>query len=499
MALARRDAGVPVAHGAVHAAVPSWCWCRCRAEVAERVEAYAARARGRRLHCMRVARRYATGSLGLALIDFQRSGYMETWDPTHTGAAAHGACARRGVGECAATTRSSRRGGQRLRGLSRRLARAGHVAKFYDARGFVVPRPAAAARRRCSRSTTGCTCSTDYGSTVECEIEVFGFIARANDDPRGFSLLAMVVSLFETGYLPSAAGSVRSTTAGTCRTKGMAGAARRRDAPGRAVRRARGRSRPAGGRLVRVRRPPGRGGAGRSSGSSRSPSGRSRPGRSTRGHPAASRRTSTRPRAPRPRPRAARTTPTARRRRRRARGASAVSGARSSLSDMTSTEDGAPIATPVPLQERLEQLAKLKEEALHAGSEAAVQRQHERGKLTARERIELLLDPGSFVELDMLARHRAHGFGIENNRPLTDGVVTGWGTIDGRKVFVFSPGLHDLRRRARRGLRREDPQGDGPRGVRRRAAHRPQRRRRRAHPRRRRVARVATAASSSAT
>jgi acetyl-CoA carboxylase carboxyltransferase component len=91
-----------------------------------------------------------------------------------------------------------------------------------------------------------------------------------------------------------------------------------------------------------------------------------------------------------------------------------------------------------PLNERLDELAKLKEEALHAGSESAVRRQHERGKLTARERIDLLLDPGTFVELDMLARHRAHGFGIENNRPLTDGVVTGWGTVDGRKVFVFS-------------------------------------------------------------
>ena len=80
----------------------------------------------------------------------------------------------------------------------------------------------------------------------------------------------------------------------------------------------------------------------------------------------------------------------------------------------------------------------LREQALHAGSAAAVERQHERGKLTARERIDLLLDPGSFVELDMLARHRAHGFGIEDTRPLTDGVVTGWGTVDGRKVFVFS-------------------------------------------------------------
>ena len=96
-------------------------------------------------------------------------------------------------------------------------------------------------------------------------------------------------------------------------------------------------------------------------------------------------------------------------------------------------------ALPVhPIEERLEQLAELREQALHAGSPAAVERQHKRGKLTARERIDLLLDPDSFVELDMLARHRAHGFGIEDNRPLTDGVVTGWGTVDGRKVFVFS-------------------------------------------------------------
>src|SRR5689334_25315120 len=91
-----------------------------------------------------------------------------------------------------------------------------------------------------------------------------------------------------------------------------------------------------------------------------------------------------------------------------------------------------------PIEDRLDELSKLKEEALHAGSEAAVQRQHDRGKLTARERIDLLVDPGSFHELDMLARHRAHGFGIENTKPYTDGVITGWGTIDGRKVFLFS-------------------------------------------------------------
>ena len=93
---------------------------------------------------------------------------------------------------------------------------------------------------------------------------------------------------------------------------------------------------------------------------------------------------------------------------------------------------------PHPIEERIEQLAKLKQEALQPGSAAAVERQHSRGKLTARERIDRLVDPGSFVELDQLARHRAHGFGIENNRPLTDGVVTGWGTVDGRKIFLFA-------------------------------------------------------------
>ena len=89
------------------------------------------------------------------------------------------------------------------------------------------------------------------------------------------------------------------------------------------------------------------------------------------------------------------------------------------------------------MKERLEDLERRKQEALHAGPERAVQRQHEKGKMLARERIEYLLDPGSFHELDMLARHRALDSGIEE-RPYTDGVITGWGTIDGRKVFLFS-------------------------------------------------------------
>ncbi|GAA2754886.1 acyl-CoA carboxylase subunit beta [Actinopolymorpha rutila] len=77
-------------------------------------------------------------------------------------------------------------------------------------------------------------------------------------------------------------------------------------------------------------------------------------------------------------------------------------------------------------------------QAVHAGSERAIERQHARGKLTARERIELLLDEGSFVELDEFARHRSTNFGLGGNRPYGDGVVSGFGTIAGRQVCVFS-------------------------------------------------------------
>src|ERR1700760_2980996 len=87
---------------------------------------------------------------------------------------------------------------------------------------------------------------------------------------------------------------------------------------------------------------------------------------------------------------------------------------------------------------KLADLERRRHEAVHAGSEQAVAKQHERGKQTARERIEELLDQGSFTEFDELARHRAHDFGIEANRPYGDGVVTGYGTVDGRPVCVFS-------------------------------------------------------------
>ncbi|MEP6560886.1 MAG: acyl-CoA carboxylase subunit beta, partial [Nakamurella sp.] len=77
-------------------------------------------------------------------------------------------------------------------------------------------------------------------------------------------------------------------------------------------------------------------------------------------------------------------------------------------------------------------------EHVHAASAKAVERQHARGKLTARERIDLLLDEGSFVEFDSFARHRATNFGLAENRPYGDGVVSGYGTVDGRDICVFS-------------------------------------------------------------
>jgi len=87
---------------------------------------------------------------------------------------------------------------------------------------------------------------------------------------------------------------------------------------------------------------------------------------------------------------------------------------------------------------KIADLERRTDEAVHAGSAKATDKQHARGKKTARERIDMLLDPGSFVELDELARHRSTNFGQEGNRPYGDGVVTGYGTVDGRQVCVFA-------------------------------------------------------------
>src|SRR2546425_2627948 len=89
-------------------------------------------------------------------------------------------------------------------------------------------------------------------------------------------------------------------------------------------------------------------------------------------------------------------------------------------------------------ESKLDQLRELRDEAEHAGTEQAIERQRQQGKLLARERLVELLDPGSFVELDRYVRHREANFGMMDRRPYGDAVVTGYGTIFGRRVFVFS-------------------------------------------------------------
>src|SRR6059058_1159456 len=90
------------------------------------------------------------------------------------------------------------------------------------------------------------------------------------------------------------------------------------------------------------------------------------------------------------------------------------------------------------VKENLEELERRNRDALLGGGEERLRRQHEEGKLSARERVEQLLDPGTFVELDRFKTHRCSDFGMTERRILGDGVVTGHGTIDGRRVFVFS-------------------------------------------------------------
>jgi propionyl-CoA carboxylase beta chain len=92
----------------------------------------------------------------------------------------------------------------------------------------------------------------------------------------------------------------------------------------------------------------------------------------------------------------------------------------------------------VSTEQRIEKLRELRAASEQPDNQRAVDRQHDAGKLTARERIELLLDKGSFQEIDPFVKHRTQGFGIEEKRPIGDAVVTGWGTVDERNVFVFA-------------------------------------------------------------
>ncbi len=97
---------------------------------------------------------------------------------------------------------------------------------------------------------------------------------------------------------------------------------------------------------------------------------------------------------------------------------------------------------PLDLRARRQRLMAARMEAYTTLDPQATDRQHARGKLTARERLELLLDEGSFVELGVFARHRSTDFGLADRRPYTDGVVTGWGTVEGRPVVAYA---HDFR------------------------------------------------------
>ncbi len=170
-------------------------------EVSERVETYAAWL-GVGDDMIRVVRRIANGSLGLALIDFERSGYFQQMlaePPEHL----HTSRALDEAWEAACSDDE----------LHARWAALGHcpegslglgVWRFYQARGFTFPgRPQSAPPNLAQHDWVHVL--ADYGSTVESEIEVFGLISRANDDPQAFSLLAMVLGLFETGYLYGAA------------------------------------------------------------------------------------------------------------------------------------------------------------------------------------------------------------------------------------------------------------------------------------------------------
>ncbi len=86
----------------------------------------------------------------------------------------------------------------------------------------------------------------------------------------------------------------------------------------------------------------------------------------------------------------------------------------------------------------LETLAERRLQSLEGGGASRISKQHEKGKLTARERIDILLDPGSFVEIGAFVRHQHTAFGLDKSRPYGDGVVTGWGTVDGRTIYVFA-------------------------------------------------------------
>jgi hypothetical protein len=166
-----------------------------------------------------VARRFAHGALGLAAIDFERNGYTATWTPDDT-AALHTTASLGSAWDVAVDDPELAARWAALEQLPEGSLGRG-VWEMYRARGFIFPGlPGSAPPLLAQHDWVHVL--ADYGTTVESELEVFAFIARANDDMRAFSLLAMVVSLFETGYLRSGAGLFESSPGHLSAGRGVA-------------------------------------------------------------------------------------------------------------------------------------------------------------------------------------------------------------------------------------------------------------------------------------
>ncbi len=177
-------------------------------EVAVRVASFA-RELGVEDGMVGIAQKFAAGSLGLAAVDFRRNGYEGSWDDEASSAAVHSS---RVLGDAWEVSVADRALAARWAALEElppdALGR--KVWELYEARGFTFPGTPGSAPPLLAQHDWVHVLA-DYGTTVESEVEVFGLIARANDDMRAFSLLAMVISLFETGYLTTGAGLFESS------------------------------------------------------------------------------------------------------------------------------------------------------------------------------------------------------------------------------------------------------------------------------------------------
>ena len=177
-------------------------------DVADSVAAYA-NAMGVHEGMVDVAAKFAAGSLGLAAFDFARNGYEGTWNGQEASAALHSSRVLHDAWEVSVADPALAARWDSLEALPPdRLGR--KVWELYQARGFTFPGTPGSAPPLLAQHDWVHVLA-DYGTTVEAEVEVFGLIARANDDMHAFSLLAMVISLFETGYLATGAGLFESS------------------------------------------------------------------------------------------------------------------------------------------------------------------------------------------------------------------------------------------------------------------------------------------------